>query len=43
MALLKMTPFAWRANESVQQSLTSVSELEIDTDFILTLARKTTN
>jgi 23S rRNA (guanine745-N1)-methyltransferase len=41
MALLQMTPFAWRANESVQQSLISVSELEIETDFILTLAIKT--
>jgi len=41
MALLQMTPFAWRANESIQQSLNSVSELEIETDFILTLAIKT--
>jgi 23S rRNA (guanine745-N1)-methyltransferase len=41
MALLQMTPFAWRANESVQQSLCSVSYLEIETDFILTLAIKT--
>jgi 23S rRNA (guanine745-N1)-methyltransferase len=41
MALLQMTPFAWRANENVQQSLKSVSELEIETDFILTLAIKT--
>jgi 23S rRNA (guanine745-N1)-methyltransferase len=41
MALLQMTPFAWRANESVQKSLNSVSELEIETDFILTLAIKT--
>jgi 23S rRNA (guanine745-N1)-methyltransferase len=38
MALLQMTPFAWRANESVQQSLNSVPELEIEIDFILTLA-----
>ena len=41
MALLQMTPFAWRANESVQQALTSVAELEIETDFILTLSVKT--
>jgi 23S rRNA (guanine745-N1)-methyltransferase len=41
MALLQMTPFAWRANESVQQSLNNVSELEIETDFILTLSIKT--
>ena len=40
MALLQMTPFAWRASESVQQSLKNVSELEIETDFILTLAKK---
>jgi 23S rRNA (guanine745-N1)-methyltransferase len=39
IALLQMTPFAWRANASVQQSLSSVSELEIETDFILTLYR----
>ena len=41
MALLQMTPFAWRANEIVQQSLHDVSELEIETDFILTLAIST--
>jgi len=40
MALLQMTPFAWRANESAQQSLSRVSDLEIETDFILTLAIK---
>jgi len=37
MALLQMTPFAWRANEGIQQALSSISELEIETDFILTL------
>ncbi len=41
IALLQMTPFAWRASESVQQFLNSVSELEIETDFILTLAIRT--
>jgi len=41
MALLQMTPFAWRANKSVLQSLSSVPELEIETDFILTLAIRT--
>ncbi len=41
MALLQMTPFAWRANESIQQDLISVSELEIETDFMLTLSVKT--
>lgn len=40
MALLQMTPFAWQANESVLQDLKGVSELEIDIDFILTLAIK---
>lgn len=41
MALLQMTPFAWQANESAQLALNSVSELEIETDFILTLWRLT--
>lgn len=41
IALLQMTPFAWRANESVQQTIKDVAELEIETDFILTLAIKT--
>ena len=41
MALLQMTPFAWRTNESVLQSLNSVSAFEIETDFILTLSEKT--
>ena len=40
MALLQMTPFAWRANESVQHSLSNVSDLDIETDFILTLSTK---
>lgn len=41
IALLQMTPFAWRANESVQQAIKDLAELEIETDFILTLAIKT--
>ncbi|MGZ4978185.1 MAG: 23S rRNA (guanine(745)-N(1))-methyltransferase [Methylobacter sp.] len=41
IALLQMTPFAWRANESTQQRIKDVAELEIETDFILTLAVKT--
>jgi 23S rRNA (guanine745-N1)-methyltransferase len=41
IALLQMTPFAWRANESVQQAIKDVADLEIETDFILTLAVKT--
>jgi 23S rRNA (guanine745-N1)-methyltransferase len=40
MALLQMTPFAWQAKESVQQALAHVAELEIEVDFILTLAIK---
>jgi 23S rRNA (guanine745-N1)-methyltransferase len=39
--LLQMTPFAWRANESVRQAIKDAAELEIETDFILTLAIKT--
>ena len=42
MALLQMTPFAWRANESVQQTLNDAAQFEIETDFILTLSVKTT-
>ena len=41
MALLQMTPFAWRADESAQLALNSVSKLDIETDFILTLWRLT--
>jgi 23S rRNA (guanine745-N1)-methyltransferase len=41
MALLQMTPFAWQANESIQQAIGSVTDLEIETDFILTLSVKT--
>ncbi len=40
IALLQMTPFAWRANENVRQTIQDVTELEIETDFILTLATK---
>lgn len=42
IALLQMTPFAWRANESVQQAIKDLAALEIETDFILTLMVKTT-
>ncbi len=41
IALLQMTPFAWRANEDVQQAIKEVAELDIETDFILTLMAKT--
>jgi len=40
MALLQMTPFAWRASPEVQLNIAQLSELEIEADFILTLARK---
>lgn len=40
IALLHMTPFAWRANESVEQAIKASAELEIETDFMLTLAIK---
>lgn len=40
IALLHMTPFAWRANESVQQTINELAELEIEADFMLTLAIK---
>jgi 23S rRNA (guanine745-N1)-methyltransferase len=42
IALLQMTPFAWRANESIRQAIKNVANLEIETDFILTLTVKTT-
>lgn len=38
LALLHMTPFAWRANEVKQQAIKALAELVIETDFILTLA-----
>jgi 23S rRNA (guanine745-N1)-methyltransferase len=40
MALLQMTPFAWRASQQTWQVLEETEELRIETDFILTLARK---
>jgi 23S rRNA (guanine745-N1)-methyltransferase len=43
MALLQMTPFAWRTDEKVRQTIKEAEGLEIDTDFILTLAVKTGN
>lgn len=39
--LLQMTPFAWRANEDVRQAIKDSAKIEIETDFILTLAIKT--
>ncbi|MDO9107326.1 MAG: 23S rRNA (guanine(745)-N(1))-methyltransferase [Methylovulum sp.] len=40
-ALLQMTPFAWRTNPAIRQALDEPEELDIETDFILTLAIKT--
>jgi 23S rRNA (guanine745-N1)-methyltransferase len=40
MALLQMTPFAWRAKGAIQNNIQRANDLEIETDFILTLARK---
>jgi 23S rRNA (guanine745-N1)-methyltransferase len=42
IALLQMTPFAWHANEAVQQAIKAAAELDIETDFVLTLATKKT-
>ena len=41
MALLQMTPYAWRATGEIQNKIQHAKELEIETDFILTLAVKT--
>lgn len=38
MALLQMTPLAWRADKRIQQAIYDATDLEIETDFILTLA-----
>jgi len=40
MALLQMTPFAWRAKGEVLSHIQRAKGLEIETDFILTLAKK---
>ena len=40
MALLQMTPFAWRAKPQMQQAIQRATGLEIETDFILTLVQK---
>ncbi len=39
-ALLQMTPFAWSAGEQIQTTLTTLSDLDIEVEFILTLSRK---
>jgi len=40
MALLQMTPFAWRAKGDIQNKIQRSHDLEIEADFILTLAIK---
>ncbi|MDF1582896.1 MAG: 23S rRNA (guanine(745)-N(1))-methyltransferase [Methyloprofundus sp.] len=40
MALLQMTPFAWRATEQATHAIEQIQDLDIETDFILTLAVK---
>ncbi len=40
MALLQMTPFAWRAKPDIQNQIQRAKGLIIDTDFILTLAAR---
>jgi 23S rRNA (guanine745-N1)-methyltransferase len=40
MALLQMTPFAWRAKGEVKNNIQQANGLIIETDFILTLAVK---
>ena len=41
IALLQMTPFIWRADDSTQQAIKELAELDIETDFMLTLSIKT--
>lgn len=40
LALLDMTPFAWRAKAETRSQIQRANSLEIETDFILTLAVK---
>lgn len=40
MALLHMTPFAWRANTATQNIIQRANNLEIEADFIVTLATR---
>lgn len=42
MALLQMTPFAWRAKGAAQNNILHARGLVIEADFILTLAKKMT-
>jgi len=40
LALLQMTPFAWRANNETLQQIQAADNLAIETDFMITLAKK---
>jgi len=40
MALLQMTPFAWKANTDIQEKIKDAKQLNIEVDFILSLAQK---
>lgn len=40
IALLDMTPFAWRAKPHMRQQIMHAEGLEIETDFVITLAQK---
>ncbi len=43
MALLQMTPFAWRVKGDILNKIKQAKELEIEAEFILTLAVKNTS
>ncbi len=40
LALLEMTPFAWRAKAETKENIKRANGLEIETDFIVSLAKK---
>lgn len=40
MALLQMTPFAWRASGQIRTNIQRANGLEIETDFVVTLAKR---
>ncbi|MBW8183575.1 methyltransferase domain-containing protein [Shewanella nanhaiensis] len=40
LALLEMTPYAWRANEKVRKQLASSSFDKLEIDFMITLSKK---
>lgn len=40
LALLQMTPFAWKADAETQEKIKNAEQLNIEVDFILTLAKK---